>query len=205
MRRRQRVWTGPTLSSTISTMSLSVPLGLEFATSTLQVEVYIEPVPVTRDTLWNKSELSTLACEVLEPLNPLHCPETDLVHEVCIPQEIRNFSVNLRVNFYLNRLIFSRVLIVQAPVSTQMHVYMWVHASGGQKTTLDFCPQIPPTCFETWSLYSMEFSNGDRLGWATNPTEAFCLYLPSAKMSREQHHTLMVTQVLGTGVRSLCL
>lgn len=115
-----------------------------------------------------------------------------------------------RMNFYLNRLIFfhmclcmCRHLCLRRCMCTC--VYMCVHASGGQGTTLGFCPQTPPTCFETRSLHSMEFSNGDRLGWATNPTEAICLYLPSAEIPKERRHTLVVTQVLGTGLRSLCL
>lgn len=193
-------WTGP------SSLFHHLYNGFEFSTSTLKVEVYIEPVPVTRDThLEHEWAVYTRMWGLRATESLTLSWERSCEWGVHTSRDKELFS-DLRVKFYLNRLIFLRVLMhVQAPVSMQMHVYMCVHASGGQRTALGFCPQTPPTCFETQSLHSMEFSNGDRLGWATNPTEAFCLCLPSAEIQKKRHHALMVTQVLGTGLRSLCL
>lgn len=166
-------WTGP------SSLFHHLYNGFEFSTSTLQVEVYIEPVPVTRDTHLKQEWAVYTRMWGLRVTQSLTLSwDRSCEWGVHTSRDKELFS-DLRMNFYLNRLIFfPRVLMcVLAPVSTLMHVYLRVHASRGQRT--------PPTCFETRSLHSMEFSSGDRLGWATNPTETFCLYLPSAEIPKE--------------------
>lgn len=98
-------WTGP------SSLFHHLYNGFEFSTSTLQVEVYIEPVPVTRDThlkqewavytrMWGRRVTQSLTLSW----------DRSCEWGVHTSRDKELFS-DLRMNFYLNRLIFFHVCL----------------------------------------------------------------------------------------------
>lgn len=93
-------WTGP------SSLFHHLYNGFEFSTSTLQVEVYIEPVPVTRDTHLKQEWAVYTRMRGRRVTQSLTLSwDRSCEWGVHTSRDKELFS-DLRMNFYLNRLIF---------------------------------------------------------------------------------------------------